>query len=265
MLTDKFPYLKGLILDMDGVLWRDTQAIGNLPALFAKISDLGLRYVFATNNATKNIVEYQEKLQSFGLVVQPEQIITSAETTALYLKEHYSQGTWVYVVGSDSLKTVLLKHGFHISPADEFHNAEVVVVGMDVGMTYEKIRNAALLVRSGAAFIATNADATFPTPQGLFPGAGTMVAAIATASGKEPLIIGKPFIAMYEHAYRVLALAPKEVIGIGDRLETDIAGAQRSGCLSGLVLSGVSTHAQAETWHPAPDIIAADLTELIYG
>lgn len=86
MLTEKFPNLKGLILDMDGVLWHDTQAIGNLPALIRSISDLGLRYVFATNNATKTIGEYQEKLLGFGLEVSPEQIITSAGTTALYCK-----------------------------------------------------------------------------------------------------------------------------------------------------------------------------------
>ncbi len=265
MLTEKFPNLKGLILDMDGVLWHDTQAIGNLPALFRSISDLGLRYVFATNNATKTIGEYQEKLLGFGLEVSPEQIITSAGTTALYLQNRYPQGTCIYVVGSDSLKQILQQQGFTISSVEDFQSAQIVVVGMDVSMTYEKIRNAALLLRNGADFIATNADATFPTPQGLFPGAGTMVAAIATASGKDPLIIGKPSTAMYEHAYHVLKLDPREVMGVGDRLETDIAGAQRAGCLAGLVLSGVSTLAQAQAWQPAPDIIAANLDELIHG
>ncbi|MGV7975904.1 MAG: HAD-IIA family hydrolase [Anaerolineaceae bacterium] len=265
MLTEKFPNLKGLILDMDGVLWHDTQAIGNLPALIRSISDLGLRYVFATNNATKTIGEYQEKLLGFGLEVSPEQIITSAGTTALYLQNRYPQGTCIYVVGSDSLKQILQQQGFAISSVEDFQSAQIVVVGMDVSMTYEKIRNAALLLRNGADFIATNADATFPTPQGLFPGAGTMVAAIATASGKDPLIIGKPSTAMYEHAYHVLKLDPREVMGVGDRLETDIAGAQRAGCLAGLVLSGVSTLAQAQAWQPAPDIIAANLDELIHG
>ena len=265
MLTEKFPNLKGLILDMDGVLWHDTQAIGHLPAIFAAISDLGLRYVFATNNATKTVAEYQDKLSKFGLDVQAEQIITSAATTALYLQEHYAAGTCIYVVGSDSLRQILRQHGFVVSPVDDCRSAQLVVVGMDVGMTYEKIRNAALLVRAGAGFIATNTDATFPTPQGLFPGAGTMVAAIRTASGRDPVIIGKPSSAMYEHAYRVLNLNPREVMGIGDRLETDIAGAQKAGCLSGLVLSGVSTLSQAQAWQPSPDIIAANLNEMIHA
>ena len=265
MLTNKFPHLKGLILDMDGVLWHDTQAIGNLPAIFSAISESGLRFVFGTNNATKTAAEYQHKLRGFGLEIQAEHIITSATTTALYLKNHYAPGTCVYVVGSASLKQVLLEQGFKISPTEDYRTATLVVVGMDVEMTYERIRNAALLIQAGADFIATNADATYPTPQGLYPGAGTMVAAVATASGKQPLIIGKPYIAMYEHAYQVLGLRPEEVMGVGDRLETDIAGAQRAGCLSGLVLSGVSTPSQARAWQPAPDFIAANLSDLIHG
>ncbi len=137
MLTEKFPNLKGLILDMDGVLWHDTQAIGNLPALIRSISDLGLRYVFATNNATKTIGEYQEKLLGFGLEVSPEQIITSAGTTALYLQNRYPQGTCIYVVGSDSLKQILQQQEFAISSVEDFQSAQIVVVGMDVSMTYE--------------------------------------------------------------------------------------------------------------------------------
>ena len=115
MLTNKFPRLKGLILDMDGVLWHDTQAIGNLPAIFNTISELGLRFVFGTNNATKTAVEYQRKLRGFGLEIQAEHIITSAAATALYLKNHFAPGTCVYVVGSASLKQVLLEQGFKIS------------------------------------------------------------------------------------------------------------------------------------------------------
>lgn len=164
MLTNKFPRLKGLILDMDGVLWHDTQAIGNLPAIFNTISELGLRFVFGTNNATKTAVEYQRKLRGFGLEIQAEHIITSAAATALYLKNHFAPGTCVYVVGSASLKQVLLEQGFKISPTEDFRTASLVVVGMDVEMTYERIRNAALLIRAGADFIATNADATYPTP-----------------------------------------------------------------------------------------------------
>ncbi|MFZ3070350.1 MAG: HAD-IIA family hydrolase [Anaerolineaceae bacterium] len=265
MLIDKFPQVRGLILDMDGVVWHDSEPIGDLPEIFKGISDMDLKVVFATNNATKTVGEYQEKLLGFGVKIQPEQIITSAEAAANYLKAHFPQGSYVYVVGSPSLKRVILHKGFQVASEEDFQLANMVVVGLDTSITYDRIRNAALLVRSGAPFIATNADATYPTPQGLYPGAGTMVSAIATASGQEPLVIGKPFTAMYEHAFEVLGTTPEQTFGIGDRLETDVASAQSAGCLAGLVLSGVSTLEEASLWSPAPDLIAKDLSDLLYG
>ena len=265
MLTDRFPELKGLILDMDGVLWKDSKPIGDLPYIFKGISDLGLKVVFATNNATKSIEEYQQKLDSFGVQVEPEQIITSAIAAAKYLQQHYPSGIWVYVVGSASLKDMIHQHGFQVCDDAGRNSAQVVLVAMDTSLTYEKIRNAATQIRQGADFIATNMDATFPTPQGLLPGAGACVAAIATAAEKQPLLIGKPQTLMYELAFQTLGFAPHEVMAIGDRLETDIAGAQKAGCLAGLVLSGVTDETKAHRWQPQPDLIARDLTELVYA
>jgi len=265
LLTDRFPELKGLILDMDGVLWKDSKPIGDLPYIFKGISDLGLKVVFATNNATKSIEEYQQKLASFGVQVEPEQIITSAIAAAKYLQQHYPSGIWVYVVGSASLKDTIHQHGFQVCDDAERNSAQIVLVAMDTSLTYEKIRNAATQIHQGADFIATNMDATFPTPQGLLPGAGACVAAIATAAEKQPLLIGKPQTLMYELAFQTLGLAPHEVMAIGDRLETDIAGAQKAGCLAGLVLSGVTDETKAHRWQPKPDLIAKDLTELVYG
>ncbi len=265
MLTDRYPQIKGLILDMDGVLWHDSEPIGNLPKLFETLNQDGLKVVFATNNATRTIDEYLEKMANFGIQVNPNQIITSAETTAIYIVEKFEGKKSAYVVGTDSLKEILRSKGIEVVSEDNFRDANMVVVGMDIGINYEKIRNAALLVRAGAEFIATNTDATYPTPEGLFPGAGAMVAAIQTTSGRSPLIIGKPSTLMYEQAFRRLGTKPSETLGIGDRLETDIASAQSAGCLSGFVLSGVSTLEQLSGWTPKPDIIASDLTTIING
>ena len=164
MLTDRFPELKGLILDMDGVLWKDSKPIGDLPYVFKGISDLGLKVVFATNNATKSIEEYQQKIASFGVQVEPEQIITSAMAAAKYLQQHYPTHSKVYVVGSASLKDIIREHGFQVCDDAERDSAQVVLVAMDTNLTYEKIRNAATQIRHGADFIATNMDATFPAP-----------------------------------------------------------------------------------------------------
>jgi len=265
VLKDKFPELKGLILDMDGVLWQDNKPIGDLPFIFKGISDLGLRVVFATNNATKSVQEYQQKLASFGVHVEQEQIITSAIAAAKYLQHHYPTSSKIYVVGSASLKDIIGQHGFQVCDDAEMNSAQAVLVALDTNLTYEKIRNASTQIRQGAAFIATNMDATYPTPQGLLPGAGACVAAIATAAEQQPLLIGKPQTPLYELAFQSLGFNPHEIMTIGDRLETDIAGAQKAGCLAGLVLSGVTDESKARSWQPQPDLIAKDLTELIYG
>ncbi|MGV8050452.1 MAG: HAD-IIA family hydrolase [Anaerolineaceae bacterium] len=264
MLLDKCPQVKGLILDMDGVLWHDSEPIGDLPEIFSGITMMGLKVVFVTNNATKSVDEYVVKLRTFGVKVDREQVITSAETTALYLQTHFPAGASAYVIGTSSLKETLQDKQLQIVTEENFQSADVVVVGLDPNITYEKIRNAGLLVRSGAAFIATNTDATLPTPNGLYPGTGAMVAAISTVSGRDPLVIGKPFTAMFEEAFKVLGIRPNQTLGIGDRLETDVISAQNAGCLSALVLSGVTTAEQATSWKPEPDLIAQDLTTLLY-
>jgi 4-nitrophenyl phosphatase len=135
---------------------------------------------------------------------------------------------------------------------------------MDTGLTYEKIKNAELLVRDGCEFIGTNPDVTYPAPEGLIPGAGTVIGAIEIASGHKATIIGKPEPLLYQMALRRLSLAPEETLGVGDRLETDILGAQAAGVRSAFVLSGASTLAQAEQMEKKPDIITQNLSELIF-
>ncbi|HSN95273.1 MAG TPA: HAD-IIA family hydrolase [Anaerolineaceae bacterium] len=263
MLNKHFPELKGLILDMDGVLWKDRESIGDLPLIFSTISCMGLRVVVATNNAAMSVDEYLQKFAGFGVNLLEEQIVTSATVTIAHLKKHFEAGTAVYVVGSTSLMRMVTEAGFHLSNHDSSPKAEAVVVGLDREMTYDRIHVASKLVRHGASFLACNTDATYPTPAGVKPGAGVMVAAIQTASGVQPIILGKPMPYPYEEALRYLGCLPSEAMGIGDRLSTDIAGAQAAGCLSGFVCSGVDPRAEAEAWQPPMNIIADDLWSLL--
>jgi 4-nitrophenyl phosphatase len=138
-----------------------------------------------------------------------------------------------------------------------------VVAGMDREITYEKLRTATLLIRSGVPFIGTNPDKTFPIPGGFTPGTGAILAAIQAASDQEPVICGKPSPEMYWVALNRMNLTPTETLVVGDRAETDIIGAQAIGCRTALVLSGVTTAKQAKSWAPPPDIIAADLSEVL--
>ena len=251
--------IRSLILDMDGVLWHDDEPIGDLPAIFAEINKLGLRVVFATNNATKTVRQFTEKLRSFGVGTEPWQIITSAVATAHFLKQKHPEGGSVYVVGESGLLQILEESGFRHTT----QNPLAVVAGMDRGITYEKLRQATLLIRAGVPFIGTNPDRTFPTPEGLVPGAGTILAAIETASDTAPQVIGKPSPTMYRFALERLGTPAAETPIVGDRLETDILGAQRLGSPCALVLSGVTTRAQAEAWQPPPDMIAENLAEVV--
>jgi len=262
MIFDHFPNIKGLIIDMDGVLWHDTEPIGDLAGIFEQIRNLDLRFILATNNATRNVEEYLDKLANFGVHLDPEQVINTSQATGIFLQEKFPSGTTIYVVGTPSLKKILQSFGFTIAERNS-PEVEVVVASLDFSLTYEKLSDASLLIQSGCEFIGTNPDMTLPTPQGFIPGAGTVVRALEVASGRKATIIGKPEPLLYEIALRRLGTQPEETLAIGDRLETDIAGAQAAGIHTALVLSGASTMEQARQFPQPPDVIANNLLELV--
>ena len=251
--------IRGLILDMDGVLWRGETPIGDLPQQFELIRKLGLDVVLATNNATRNPAQYAAKLQGFGVELDPGQIVNSAMATAHYLQRHFPQGGNIFVVGDQSLADTIEAAGFTISGDRPL----AVVAALDRGINYETLSTATLLIRAGALFIGTNPDKTFPIPGGQAPGAGAILAALEAATGIAPLIMGKPQPEMYYLALERLSLSPGETLVVGDRLETDIAGAQKAGCPAALVLSGVTSFEAAQRWTPAPDIISTDLSSVL--
>jgi 4-nitrophenyl phosphatase len=247
--------IKALILDIDGVIWRGPEPIGDLPGIFARFAQRGWKVALATNNASRTALQYVERLTSFGVSVEPWQIINSAIAASKYLRDLFPHGGPVYIIGEIGLTTALQEQGFY--QADK--NVLAVIAGIDRRLTYEKLRRATLLIRGGAPFIATNPDRTFPTPEGLVPGAGAILAALEAACYQSPVIVGKPSPAMYQIALDRLDSTPKETLVVGDRPETDIAGAQAIGCPTALVLSGVASLEEARAWQPPPDLIIADL------
>jgi 4-nitrophenyl phosphatase len=250
--------IKSLVLDMDGVLWRETDPIGDLSRIFARLKER-YSFVLATNNGTKTIQQFLDKLASFKVELEPWQIITSAQAVAEYLLQKYPQGGPVYVFGESGLVEAMESKGFYHAEGSVL----AVVAGMNRDLTFEKLRRATLLIRKGVPFIGTNPDLTYPTPEGLIPGAGSLLTCLELASGVKPVIIGKPEPYMYTVAKKRLGTADDETLAVGDRLTTDILGAQRAGCKCALVLSGVTTLEEALAWRPLPDYIAANLAELI--
>jgi 4-nitrophenyl phosphatase len=254
---------KGLILDMDGVLWTDSAPIGNLPNIFSRIKELGLGVAMATNNSTRTVDQYVERLHDFGVSVEPWQVITSSLAVVELMKRRLPTGAQVFAIGEQGLKESLRNASFELLSVAQAEKAEAVVIGLDRDINFEKMREATLLVRAGKPFFATNPDRTFPTPRGQIPGAGAWVSVIATATDIQPIYAGKPYPYILDLALQRLETPKSTTFVVGDRLETDIAGGQALGCATALVLSGISTLAQAQSWTPRIDIIADDLAALV--
>ena len=255
--------IKALILDMDGVIWKADAPIGDLPSTFNRIRERGLKFVFATNNGTKTPEDYQQKLADLGVDIAPSQVVTSAMGIAFMLAQRFPRGTKIFMIGEDGIRVALEEKGFEILSAENASQAQAFVMGIDRGINFQKVAEATLLVRAGIPFYTTNTDKTFPTPRGEIPGSGAWVSVIQTATNVEPIIAGKPFPFLMELSLEKLGTKKEETLVVGDRLETDIAAGQSVGCPTALVLSGVSTKAQADAWTPKMDIIAASLADLV--
>jgi 4-nitrophenyl phosphatase len=248
---------------MDGVIWKSDAPIGDLAVIFDRIRAQGLKFVFATNNSTRTSGQYIARLAAFGVQVEPWQVVTSSQAAALAMAQRFPPGTKVFVIGEDGLRTPMEEKGFAILSTDEAPQAQAVVMGLDRGINFQKFVEATLLIRNGIPFYATNTDRTFPTPRGEIPGAGAWVSVITTATDVQPIVAGKPFPFLMELSLERLGTKKEETLVVGDRLETDIAAGQAAGCPTALVLSGVSTREQAQSWRPAPDSIVDSLSDLI--
>ena len=158
--------IHALIIDMDGVLWRGEQSIGDLPAIFDEIERKDFKFILASNNATGTVDQYVDKLRTFGVKIQIDQVINSGQATAHFLSRQFPQGGPVFMIGEEGLERALAECNF-------FHAAEeslAVVVALDRQLTYDQLRQATLLIRAGTPFIGTNPDRTLPSPNGLLPG-----------------------------------------------------------------------------------------------
>lgn len=257
------PTIRGLILDMDGVLYTDSTPIGDLPAIFKRIEDLGLKAVMATNNSTRTLGMHLERFAKFGVKLEPWQVVTSTDAVTELLKRDLRAGAPVFPIGEQGIHDSLAEAGFEVLSPEEAIRGEAVVMGVDREINFQKVVEATLLVRAGKPFYATNPDLTFPTPRGQIPGNGAWCSVITAASGVQPIVAGKPGTFIMEVALSRMGIDRANVMVVGDRLETDIAGGQALGSPTALVLSGIANRQQAQAWQPAITCIAEDLADLI--
>ena len=251
------PAFNSLIIDLDGVLYRGHEAVVGAREFVALLQREGTPFLLLTNNSTRTPGQYVTKLAEMGIAIEESDVLTSAQATALYLERISPPGAQVYVIGEEGLQ-VALRERYTI--AEE--SADFVVVGMDREITYEKLRVATLLIRSGARFIATNPDKTLPTEEGLVPGNGAIIAALEAATGVAPFVVGKPEPAIFDLALARMGVSKEGVAVIGDRLETDILGGRRAGLITILVLSGVTSRQELENSTIKPDLVFQDVRQL---
>ena len=257
-----------LLVDLDGVVYRGSTPVPGVPALLGRCAARGDTIVYVTNNSRWHRDEYLARLDAMGVPVRSDLIVTAARATALALVADDGEPSTVMISGGPGLARELRDVGLRVvAPTAKglAANPSVVVVGVDFALTYRRLSVAADAIRQGARFIATNRDPVYPAADGLWAGAGSMVAAIATASGREPdLVIGKPEPGLFQTAALSVGWPPERAVVVGDQLATDIVAAHRVGARSVLMLTGVTTRAQADaaTADQRPDAIAADASEL---
>lgn len=252
---------RAVIFDMDGVLYRGNAPLPGVGELFAALQLRGIAFRLATNNSTSTPDQYVQKLSGMGIAIAAEHIVTSGTATRGYLERSLPAGSSVYVIGEPALSAQLFATE-HLRPASDAR-IDAVVIGLDRQFTYDKLAAANAAIRKGARFVATNADVTLPTEEGLSPGCGSIIAAVAASTGQQPEIVGKPEGLLYELAASHMGVPVTETVAIGDRLDTDIVAANRSGALSVLVLTGVTTREEIAAFPVKPDLVFTDLNAVL--
>jgi HAD superfamily hydrolase (TIGR01450 family) len=256
LLVDRYD---AVLLDLDGTLFRGTERIPAAGPTVAALRKRRTSLAFMTNNSSATPESVARSLTDLGIEARPEEVVTSADTTAAILAGR-GVGS-VFVVGEEGIRSALTARGVTVVDGDP-DRVDAVVIGLDRRATYDHLRRASILVDGGAAFVATNADPSFPAPGGdRWPGAGALLAVVEATTGAAAEVIGKPHAPLFRAA--LLRSGGHTPLVVGDRLDTDVAGASALGWDSLLVLSGVSGRDDAVGLPYAPTFVADDVGALV--
>ena len=251
-----------VLLDLDGVVYLGKTPIENAVKTIKELQARKVNIAVITNNGSVNAKSVSKWMKDFGLDLKASSIVTSSQTLCWYLKENYPKSSKVLVVGSDGLKESVTESGFKVvTKADK--EPVVVVNGIDADIAQKDLAEMCYAISKGVPWVSTNGDYTFPTEKGLAPGNGAFNALITSITGKNPLLMGKPEPHMFKQAAELFG--SKNPIVVGDRLDTDIQGANKAGFKSMCVLTGVSDMAQIQQspLSTAPTYVGKDLSALI--
>jgi HAD superfamily hydrolase (TIGR01450 family) len=249
------------LLDLDGVVNVGDEAAPFAIDALADARGRGIRTAYITNNASRSSTEVAARLCGLGLDATADDVVTSSQAAARLLADRLPAGASVLVAGAEALRECVRTAGLQVvSDADA--EPAAVVLGYDPELTYSRLAEACLAIRNGALFVASNLDATLPTPRGPLPGMGSLAALVITATGTHPVVAGKPARALFDES--VSRTGARHPIVVGDRLDTDIAGARSADIPAMAVLTGVTDLLALATARPSqrPDLVAADLRAL---
>lgn len=256
---EKLKNLKLFLLDMDGTIYLDEQLFEGVIPFLEHIKANGGRYLFLTNNSSKSVDKYIEKLASLGIPTTEEDFFTSVNATVRYLKgKNYQK---IYAFGTASFKEQLAKNGLPITDGRE-EGIDCLCMGFDTELTFQKLEDACILLGQGVDYVATNPDWVCPTWYGSVPDCGSVSEMLYNATKRRPLFIGKPKPEMALLAMEKTGFAPEETAIVGDRLYTDIACGVNAGITSIFVLSGEGTMEDVEKGETKPDYILQNIQEL---
>lgn len=248
------PY-KIFCFDLDGTVYHGTEPVKEAVELIGELQQEGIEPYYITNNSSATQEEVQQKLEAFGVQTKPEQIMTSAIAAAQYCKEHFP-GKTVQIIGEKGLEKALERAEMTAVSS----NGDVVVMGIDRALTYDKLASACLAIRAGATFIATNEDKAIPTERGLLPGAGSLVKLVEYSTGTSPTFFGKPEAYLLQLIQKTSGCAKEDMIIIGDNYDTDIQAGIRYGIATAHIAGGVTSTEEVLTKKERPTYLLADLS-----
>lgn len=259
---DLFSQKKLYLFDMDGTIYLGDQLFPGTIPLLEKLKAQGKRYMFMTNNSSKSVRSYMDKLAGMGISSKPEEFITSAQATALYLGQHH-RDQYLYVCGTRSLKAELRDAGLLLTENPE--QAQCVVMSLDTELTFGKLRDVCWLLstRPEIPYLASHPDLVCPTEFGFVPDCGSICAMVEHATGRTPCCIGKPNPLMPELAMEWTGCTREETVVIGDRISTDILSGINAGVSTVLVLTGEATLESAEKSPVKADLVLPDIGAIL--
>lgn len=255
--------IQHLCLDLDGTLYLGNRLFDFTRPFLSKIRDLGIGRTFFTNNSSRSTQQYIEKLSKLGIDATERDLFSSTHCTLDYLREHHPRARRAFILGTPALREEFVGHGLVSTKNDPDDEPDLVIVGFDTTLSYDRVCRAAWWISRGKPFLATHPDRVCPTDEPtVLVDCGAICRMLTEATGKEPdAVLGKPDSRMLRGVMERHHLSPDQIAVLGDRIYTDMAMARAAGAVGVLVLTGESTSEQARAAHPPPDLVLPSIAE----